>query len=231
MTKNIILLLLIITKIGFSQTVAETALSLFGQAVSEKGIPSSHIDAKFHNGLIIINTDTIKGQIKIVGKRVHFFNDSVEKCIKIKNKTLIRKVALVLFFPFVSKDPKKNFIKTAKVTSVRIFSADTLITKHSYMDFIHIDNSKSLYRKIYSGSIEIYDDNYCTDEYPGYIEDRLVVVDNGTIIPPSNSSPKKHLVTCINKKFNKDLKASDFKQRIDVIRWLKGNDINAVDQM
>lgn len=222
---------MVITKFGFTQTLTETLLLSLGQAISENGIPSGPLDAKFHNGLIVINTDTIKGQIKISGGRVFFFNDSVEKCIKIKNKTVVRKVALVLLFPFVNKDPKKNHIKANKITFVRLFAADTLITKNGYMDFIHIGKFPSLYRRIYSGSVEIFDNNYCTDEYPGYIEDGLVVMDNGKIIPSSSSrSPKKYLVNCLNKKFNKDFKTSDFKRRIDIIYWLKHNDINSVDQ-
>jgi hypothetical protein len=201
------------------------------KAISENGIPTGPLDAKFHNGLIVINKDTIKGQIRVVGWGVFFFNDSVEKSIKIKNKTFVRKVASVLLFPLVNKDPKKNYIKAKKITFVRLFAADTLITKNGYMDFIHIGKSQSLSRRIYSGSFEIFDNNNCTDEYPGYIENGLVVLDNGKIIPPSNSSPKKYLVNCINKKFHKDYKTSDFKRRIDVIYWLKCNDINSVDHM
>ncbi len=231
MTKNIILLLFVITKFGFSQTVAETVLLSIGQGISQIDIPSGPLDAKFHNGLIVINTDTIKGQIKIGSRKVLFFNDSVENCIKIKNKPFIRKLALVLLFPFVSKDPKKNYIKTKQITSIRLFAADTLITKSGHMDFVRIEKFPYLYRRIYSGSVEIFDNNYCTDEYPGYIEDGLVVLDNGKIIPSSNSSPKKHLVNCINKKFNMDFKTSDFKRRIDVIYWLKRNDINSADHL
>ncbi|MEO6304414.1 MAG: hypothetical protein ABIP51_14710 [Bacteroidia bacterium] len=230
MIKKIIILFFVLTKFGFAQTAPEMLLLGLGNAIRENGIPSGHLEAKFHNGLIVINADTIKGQIKIGGGGVFFFNDSVEKCIK-KNKPFIRKVASVVFFPFINKDPKKNYIKAKKITFVRLYAADSLITKNGYMDFIHIGKSPSLSRRIYSGSVEIFDNNYCTDEYPGYIEDGLVVLDSGKIITAYNSAPKKYLVNYINKKFNKDFKTSDFKRRIDVIYWLKRNDINSVDRM
>ena len=225
MIKKIILLLFLLTNFGFAQTLTETLLLGLAKGIAENGISSSHAYPKFHNGLILINADTIKGQVKIIGSRVCFFNDSIERMYKIKNKPLIRKVASIIFFPFIKNDPKKHFIKANKVNSVRLFAADTLITKNNFMDFIHIEKYPYLLRRIYSGSIEIFDNNYCTDEYPGYIEDGLVVLDNGKIIPSSNSSsPKKYLVNCVNKKFNKVFKSSDFKRRIDVIYWLKGND-------
>ncbi len=224
MTKKLIFFLLVITKFGFTQTIAETIIISLGQAIATEGINSSPLEAKFHNGLIVINADTIKGQIKIDGGTVFFYNDSVEKRIKAKNKSLIRKVASVLLFPFINNNPKRNHIKSKKINFVKLLAADTLITNDGYMDFIHIGKSTSFYRNIYSGSLAIYDLNYCTDEYPGYIENDLVVLENGKIIPRSNNSTKKYLVNCINKKFNKDFKTTDFKKRIDVIHWLKAND-------
>jgi hypothetical protein len=224
MIKKITLLLLVLTNLGLAQTVPETLLLTIGQGISETDFPSSSIRPKFHNGLIFIKSDTIKGQIKVVGKRVYYFNDSVEKSIKLKNKTIVRKVALVVFFPFISKDPKKNFIKTKKVTAVRLFAADTLITKNDYTDFIHIGKSSSIYRRIYSGSIQIFDHDFCTNENPGYINDALTVLDNGKRMDMPYDSPKKYLIKCINKKFQKDFKTSDFRHIIDVIYWLKLND-------
>lgn len=227
MTKQLIFFFLVILKIGFTQTIAETIFISLGQAIASDGINKGPLKGKFHNGLIVINADTIKGQIKIAGGGVFFYNDSVEKLIKAKNKSLIRKVASFLLF--TSNDPKKNYIKSKKITFVRLFAADTMITKKGFMDFIHIGKSLSFYRKIYSGSLEIYDINYCTDEYPGYIENGLAVLDNGKIIEPSSISAKKYLVESINNKFNKGFKASDFKRRLDVINWLKQNDINSVE--
>lgn len=98
------------------------------------------------------------------------------------------------------------------------------------MDFIKIEKYPYLMRRIYTGSITIYDRNYNTDENPGYIADELIVHDNGKKIAdiPYNGGPKKYLVKCINKKFNKDFKPADFRNKTDVIYWLYRNDTNSV---
>ena len=226
---RITLLLVFFNRLGFAQTIPEMLFLGVLQGASQIDFNGHPPEPAFHNGLIIINSDTIKGQIKVSSSKVYFFNDSVKKAFK--NHSFIRKASGIIFSPFVNNNPKKNFIKTKEVTSVRLFAADTLITKNNHMDFIHIGNSPRLCRRIYSGSLEIFDYSNTTDETPGYIAEELVVLDNGKIIPPSNSSAKIYLVNCINKKFNKDYKTSDFKRRIDVIYWLKCNDINSVDDM
>jgi hypothetical protein len=231
MIKRITILLLLLTSLVKAQTVLETLLLGLGNAIAQNGIPTSYVAPKFHKGFIVLNTDTLKGQIKVRGNKVCFFNDSIERIIKMKNKPLIRKVASIIFFPFINNDPKRNFIKANRINSVRLFASDTLLTRNNYMDFIHIANSSVLYRRIYSGSIEIFDRNYNTDENPGYVADELIVMDNGKRISdvPNYSIPKKYLVECINKKFNKDFKTSDFRSKIDVIYWLYRNDTNLVD--
>lgn len=229
MTIRITLLLIVFTRLGLAQTIPEMLLFGLLQGVSQIDFNVYPKEPVFHNGLIVMNSDTIKGQIKLVGGRVYYFNDSIEKAIKIKNKPFYRKVLLIVW-PY-SKDPKKNSIKAKKITSVRLFAADSLITKDRHMDFIHIDESPILFRRVYSGSLEIFDRAYTTDEGPGYITAGLVVLDKGKRIEdiPHYNDPKKYLVKCINKKFNKDFKTSDFRRLIDVINWLNKNDMTSVD--
>jgi hypothetical protein len=224
MIKKIILLFIILTKVSFAQTVAETILLSLAQGVSESDFLSAYIAPKFHNGFIVINSDTIRGQIKVGGRKVFFFNDSIKKIYK--NHSFVRRASGVMFYPFVRNNPQWNFVRTKKVTSVRLFAADTMITKNSYMDFIHIGTSSSLFRRIYAGSIEIFDRNYITDESAGYFGDNLIVLDNGNRLGDAapESNPKKYLIKCINKKFDKNFGRTDFRRMIDVIKWLQAND-------
>lgn len=199
MTKYITLLLFSLVDCFLAQTTTDILVSGLGSVV-EVAVRANHVDTEFHNGFIIVNSDTVRGSVKFGSRRIYYTNGIEKKSFKIK-----------------------------KVTSVRLFAADTLITNNGYMDFIHLGKfSGILYRRIYSGSFEIYDSNFFSDEIPGYIGNDLIILDEGKIIqdPASSSLPKKYMVKCINKKFNKDLKTSDFARKVDVIKWLQLNDQN-----
>lgn len=228
MIKRITLFLLILYKFGLAQTVPEALLLGLGTAAAD-GFQRDLAPTKFHKGFIVTNSDTIKGQIRLGGKRIYFITDSMAKANKAKKPSMARKVTRFIFSPFLRKDFDKKYIKMKQASFVRVYAEDTLITRNGFMDFNHIGPSWLMYRKIYSGSIDIFDHTISTDENRGYIDDDLVVMDNGKIITSTYAITKKYLVNCINKKFNKDFKTSDFRRKIDVIYWLKLNDINSVE--
>lgn len=229
MTIRIILLLIVFTRFGLAQTIQETLIVGLLQGASQIDFNGHPPEPVFHDGLMIINSDTVKGQIKVSWGKVYFFNDSVKKTFK--NHSFIRKASGIIFYPFVRNNPKQNSIKSKKITSLRLFAADTLITKNGYTDFIHIGTSSHLFRKIYSGSLEIYDYNNTTNESPGYIAEQLIVLDNGKMIEgiSSETSAKKFLIKCINNKFNKNFVKTDFRHMVDIIKWLNHNDVTLVD--
>ncbi len=164
----------------------------------------SHKPLAYHPGYAITaNNDTLWGNI----------------CLKEEDR-----ISLVF------KRNTLNFdttIKVCDVNMVRLFAADSLLNNQVYTDYVKLNNDKHcLWRQVYKGSFEIYDDLYASNERPGKTGDYLVVKEqegSKTIAGFWAISPKKNMIEYVNSRYSKSFNQRDFASVVDVINWLKLN--------
>jgi hypothetical protein len=118
-------------------------------------------------------------------------------------------------------------IHVADIKNVRLFDADSLLNNHTYTDYVRIGKNKhELWRQVYKGNFEIYDEVYAANERPGKIGDYLMVKENDIIKYISGFwtiNPKRNMIDYINQKYDKKLKPNNFNSMVEVITWLKLN--------
>jgi hypothetical protein len=118
-------------------------------------------------------------------------------------------------------------LRVCDVTMVRLFAADSLLNNQVYTDYVKLNNDKHcLWRQVYKGSFEIYDDLYASNERPGKTGDYLVVKEQDaskTIAGFWAISPKKNMIDYVNSRYSKNFNRRDFASVVDVINWLKMN--------
>jgi hypothetical protein len=155
-----------------------------------------------HDGFIVTNSnDTLKGLVQL--------NIPTTKTVK-------------LYTP-----NKDSIINISTISMIRINNYDSSFAQTNYTDFVRFKkNPFVLYRKIFSGSFELYDNcNYVNEKISTIGSEFIVTKFNKPdvkINPPF--SAKRELIDFINLHYHKQFKKSDFPRKVDVIKWLQKND-------
>lgn len=117
-------------------------------------------------------------------------------------------------------------VKVCDVTMVRLFAADSLLNNQVYTDYVKLNDKHCLWRQVYKGSFEIYDDLYASNERPGKTGEYLIIKEQDgpkTIAGFWAISPKKNMIDYVNTRYSKNFNRKDFARVVDVINWLKIN--------
>jgi hypothetical protein len=157
----------------------------------------------YHSGYAITNSnDTLKGNI----------------CLR------TREISLIAKRNTINVD---TIIEICDINSVRLFAADSLLNNKPYTDYIKLKDDKHyLWRQVYKGSFEIYDDLYASNERPGKTGEFFMVKENDTPRIISGFwaiSPKKNVINYVNERYSKNFSKKDFNEVTDIINWLKIN--------
>ncbi len=172
------------------------------QTVVEGVIKANTPDFAAHDGFIITNSnDTLKGLVRL--------NTPTLKTVKL----------------YTSK--KDSVIDISTISMIRMHNADSTFAQTNYTDFVHFKKSPyTLYRKVFTGSFELYDNCNYVNEKIGAIGSEFIVTKFNK--PPLEITPtfgaKRELVDFINLHYHKQFKKSDFPKKVDVIKWLQKND-------
>lgn len=158
----------------------------------------------YHHGYVVANkNDTLRGNIRLRQ------DDDISIIIKRSGLNI------------------DTLIRVSDTKLVRLFDTDSLLNNQSYTDYVRIGKNKNdLWRQVYKGDFEIYDELYSSNENPGKIGDYIVVKENEatkTIAGFWTISPKRNMVEYVNQKYDKNFKANNFNSKVEIINWLKLN--------
>jgi hypothetical protein len=187
-----------------ANSTAANNLLLYSLCLAQNDTPEPKKQLSYHSGVAVTSSgDTLKGNI----------------CLKEQSRISI-----------VTKRNALNIdtlIDVENVILVRLFDADSLLNNQSYTDYIKFEGDNHyLWRQVYKGNFELYDDLYASNESPGKTGDFLMVKENGkskTVSGFWTTSPKKKMIEYVNTRYSKDFTKKDFASVVDIINWLKLN--------
>lgn len=202
--KMIIMFLLIIPTLTKGQNINYYFLWLLtDQLLDELDESKSIKPLQFHNGfLITVKNDTIKGKIKMTAKT--------------KNAVIVKR-----------NQKPDTVIKFENITQVRLYAYDSSLTTNSFTDYIKIPCcSKRLFRQIYNGKFQMFDELLYSNENIGMVGNEIIIKDNKQfkgITGFWTVNSKKSIIEYINIRYSKNFNKKDFKSKADIIKWLQTN--------
>lgn len=216
MKKHILLLAIIfLSQINFAQSVFYPYYFTNSNNITDALLFSVYYDLfnprhkavkplNYHHGFVIDNkNDTLNGNIRLRHE------DDISMIIKRDGLNI------------------DTLIRVSDVKLVRLFDTDSLLNNQVYTDYVRIGKNKhDLWRQVYKGNFEIYDELYSSNENPGKVGDYLVVKENNTIKTIAGFwtiSPTRNMIEYVNQKYDKSFKPNTFRNSIEVINWLKRN--------
>lgn len=160
------------------------------------------IDLKWHDGYIVLKEgDTLTGQINLKpDRRGHDFYTTIQG-----RKIVSAEIERIVFY---ASDLEFSNLRVTEISRMK-------------------PGSDRFYRKIIGGSIEIYDDWLLADDDPGRVSfEEMLILKDGQLIEVWNfwaTSDKRRLIRLVNDLLGFKLTYRQFKNKYDVLRWLKEN--------
>ena len=192
MKKRVFLLpIILLSQISFGQAIAPasstssalTNLLLLSMLCNNNAQPKVVKPLNYHSGFVVANkNDTLRGNIRLRNA------DDIS--------LITKRLGLNI----------DTAIRVCDVKFVRLFDTDSLLNNQSYTDYIRTEKDKNyLWRQVYKGNFEIYDDVYESNECPGKIGEYLMVKENNTTKIISGfwaMSPKRNMIEYVNQKYD-----------------------------